>query len=191
MSLIQNLHLANWNGFSPVNVFPLQLDHSPACLPFKHNESENKSSFIEKYSVVNLWDLVFLCLNAEYLQSLLIAQSFVTVQQLCSWRQFAPLLAVCMLQGPTVETSEIIGIIEIICPKWCKKTCVIFNYCYPPETRAQHKDSPPSPSALGRPCTVHKMDLIHHNHLSINIREVMAKIINKMVLLKILPIRAK
>lgn len=32
-------------------------------------------------------------------------------------------------------------------------------------------------------CSI-KMDFIHHNHVSINVREDMAKIIDKMVLLK-------
>lgn len=61
-------------------------------------------------------------------------------------------------------------------------------------TRTQHNSYPPSPSSQGRPCaqgrpcvSVHKMDFSNNHHLSIGVREGMAKTTNKMALLKILP----
>lgn len=55
--------------------------------------------------------------------------------------------------------------------------------------RTQHRISPPSPSSQGRPCVlVHKMDFILSHHLCTGVWEGVAKIINRMVLLKIVPI---
>lgn len=52
--------------------------------------------------------------------------------------------------------------------------------------RAQHKDPPPPALKEDHACWSTRWIFIHHNHLGVNVREGVAKLISKMALLKIL-----